>query len=368
LFANKKVWFLAGTAVRIGNISRPKWMTMSQLHYAIFRVKRLNTQKDLRAATLHGQRADSGRHYDPKRTPYNCHWSACEATDAVDWQLGVEDAIERLGANRRKNGALAAEIFLSASSDYFLPVDALDLYFNTETVFRWARINVDLLYERFGKAVVAIRLDLDEGVPHLAACVIPVYDKVTKKGVTPTVSYRKVFGGETREAASKNLTAWQDWYAEKMAPLGLSRGVPKRLTGRTHLSHNEYARKKRREDNERMRALELAKEQAAQLEGALASAQMALTAAQEQMDDAEKLKALAFERTVAATKALADAENARKFMEKVANTLNQYDPQAEIAKAIAAKAPTIRKWDEDVSRIAEEVSALSKPEGPSGPK
>jgi hypothetical protein len=67
-----------------------------------------------------------------------------------------------------------------------------------------------VFYARFGSAVVARRLDLDEATLHLSICMLPIYEKTTKRTTSTTVSYRKVLGGETREAARSNLIGWQD--------------------------------------------------------------------------------------------------------------------------------------------------------------
>lgn len=58
-------------------------------------------------------------------------------------------------------------------------------------------------------------------------------------------SYRKELGGETKVEFKLKLRALQDWYADQMRPLGLSRGVSKAITGAVGRTHQEYRRIRR---------------------------------------------------------------------------------------------------------------------------
>lgn len=318
--------------------------------YAIFRVQQLRTVDDLHAATRHGRREDNGTHYDVERTQFNWHWAANRVIAPIDWATGVENAISRLGAKCRKGSALAAEIFVGVSPEYFLP-ETPDGHFDMDRVAEWANLNMTVFYKRFGRAVVGARLDLDEGSPHMSICVVPTYEKVTKHTKTTVVSYRKIFGGESIKEARENMTAWQDWYARQMAPLGLSRGIPKRLTGRSHLSHQQYARKKRREDDERRAALDAAKEIEARMAADAEAARL----------DTERLQSVARRNAREATRVLLEAEKARDYMSRAVDLLKQHAPDLDVLKAIEASSEMITRWDDDVERISQEIDALLKP-------
>jgi hypothetical protein len=54
-----------------------------------------------------------------------------------------------------------------------------------------------------------------------------------------------------------------------MGPLGLVRGVPKFVTHREHLSHHQYAKRRRQEDEDRANALAGARDHAERLRMAL---------------------------------------------------------------------------------------------------
>lgn len=198
---------------------------MTGTPYAILRVQRLKSVADLEGATRHGQRADTGTHFDPARTPYNRHWEAAAVTGHVDWIQGVEETVARLGATVRRGAPVAAEFFVCVSPEFFVGTDGESM--DLEKIYHWSEFNMRAFHNRFGQAVVGARLDLDEATPHMALFVVPTYIKTTKHGSSTVVSYRKVFGGETKQEAREQLTQWQDWYAEQMAPLGLHRGVSK---------------------------------------------------------------------------------------------------------------------------------------------
>lgn len=333
---------------------------MTGQNFAILRVQKLKTRRDLEAATRHGRRQDSGQHYDPDRTAFNRHWAAMPVVGPVDWAEGVDCAIRRLGARCRNGAALAAEFFVGASSGYFDPVGDEDKHFDMERVTAWAEATMEAFYERYGEAVVAGRLDLDEGSPHMAICVVPVYPKVTKYTRTVVVSYRKVFGGENKQEARDRMIALQDWYADKMAPLGLTRGISKTVTGRPHLSHQQYTFKHRQEDEARALALRQVQEREAELAKRLAQLEL-------ELELAAKLSVIARENARKITGILLDAEKSREYVKRMAEALAAYDPTAEIVKIMDSKAPVLARWDQRLDQLARDFAAVELPDRP-GPK
>jgi hypothetical protein len=330
---------------------------MAGQSFAILRVQRLKTRRDLHAATRHGRREDGGQHYDRTRTPFNLHWAAGPVVGPVDWAEGVDCAIRRLGAKCRKGAPVAAEFFVGASPEYFDPVGDAGGHFNMARVMAWAEATMAAFYERHGEAVVAGRLDLDEGSPHMAICVLPVYTKTTRYTRTVVVSYRKVFGGETKQEARDRMIELQDWYAEKMAPLGLVRGIPKTITGRTHLSHHQYARKRRQEDEARALALRQAQEREVELA-------RRLTEVERELAQAARSRTVAHENARKATRILLEAEKARAFVQQTAEALAAYDPNAEIARVMAAKDPALTRWDRSIEQAMQDLAAIEAPDIP----
>lgn len=223
------------------------------MSYAILRVERLKTYKDVDNATQHGRRADSGTHYDPSRTALNRHWLGTERVDEpVDWEAAIREAIRDKHLHVRGNGAAAAELLMAASPEFFVGDDG---EIDAEKLDRWVENNFTWLDERFPGMVLAIRLDLDEASPHLAVLLLPTYEKATRHKTQRAVSYRKVFCGANKVETSARMIALQDDYAAAMAPLGLVRGVRKAITGREHLTHQQYVARKVREDEARRQAL-----------------------------------------------------------------------------------------------------------------
>ena len=110
------------------------------------------------------------------------------------------------------------------------------------------------MLRRFPNMVASMRVDLDESSPHMAVYLVPIYQKQTKHRSSTAVSFRKVFGGETKEEVSRKMVDLQDWYAGAMAPLGLARGISRAATHRVGLTHHQYRLARAREDAERIKA------------------------------------------------------------------------------------------------------------------
>lgn len=275
---------------------------------------------------MHGQREDRSTHFDPSRTGYNRHWFLGAPADRpADWAAGVRGVLIWNKAKVRANTPVAAEILVSASGPFFEgdAEGAWPMLWNKALIDAWAEINMVAFEEKFPGTIAAARLDLDEGTPHLTLCVVPLYDKKVGGRRVPTVSIRKVFGGETKEDARLNMISWQDWYAARMAPFGLARGVPKATTGRVGLTHQDYRRIKQLEDMERRAAVE----------GALELEARAAGDADEVMRAAVRMTA-----QVMATKkqAIAQAQDARRDMELRETKIDEAERHAAEVSAAAA--------------------------------
>lgn len=336
-------------------------------NYAILRIKRLKSKADLDGATRHGKRQDTGTHFDPERTQFNEHYGAFLNASPVDWADMVESALERRGAVARHGATVAAEFFVGASPEFFAP-RAWEPHFNMDRVRQFADTVLDAFYERFGDLVVAARLDLDEATPHMAICVVPLYDKVTKNKTQPTVSYRKVFGGNSRLEARDNLIELQDWFAEKMAPLGLVRGRSKAVTHREHLSHHQYAKRRREEDEARAQALKDAQDLAADLE----QKNRELARRNEAIREIHK-KAMADVRET--TRLMLDAEKLHRWMAQAQQRAMARAETAEQTDALAKDAVVLERFGERLSAMEREMEELSRinendpePWAPSSPK
>lgn len=164
--------------------------------YAILRVERLKTHKDVDNATQHGRRADSGTHYDPARTPLNRHWLGTErVAEPVDWGRAIEDAVRDQHLHVRANGALAAELLPAASPKFFVGTDG---EIEAEKLDHRIEANLAWLHECFPRMVLAARLDLDEASPHLAVLLLPIYKKKIMHKTQRAVSSARSSAAPTR--------------------------------------------------------------------------------------------------------------------------------------------------------------------------
>jgi hypothetical protein len=124
-----------------------------------------------------------------------------------------------------------------------------------------------------------------------------------------------------------------------------------RLTGRAHLSHQEYARKRRREDDERALALRAAQEREARLNSRLAELER-------ELELARQLRIVAHRNAKKAVKALLEARHANTFIQSTARTLAAYDPHAPIVGVMASKARVLATWEADIQRVSDELDDM----------
>lgn len=230
-------------------------------NFAILKIKKIRSLTDLHNASLHGLRQDKSTHFDLSRTHYNRHWCLGAPTDRpANWAATVASIMDWKKAKARRGAPVAAEILVSASGPFFEgdAEGAWPMHWSKATVDAWADANIEAFEDRFPGAIAAARLDMDEGTPHLTLCVVPLYWKRVGDRSVQWVSFRKTFGGEKKEDAKRNMIGWQDWYAARMAPFGLARGISKEITGAVGLTHHEYRRIKQQQDLETQAARDAA--------------------------------------------------------------------------------------------------------------
>lgn len=230
-------------------------------NFAILKIKKIRSLTDLHNASLHGLRQDKSTHFDLSRTHYNRHWCLGVPTDKpANWAATVASIMDWKKAKARRGAPVAAEILVSASGPFFEgdAEGAWPMHWSKATVDAWADANIEAFEDRFPGAIAAARLDMDEGTPHLTLCVVPLYWKRVGDRSVQWVSFRKTFGGEKKEDAKRNMIGWQDWYAARMAPFGLARGISKEITGAVGLTHHEYRSIKQQQDLETQAALDAA--------------------------------------------------------------------------------------------------------------
>lgn len=144
----------------------------------------------------------------------------------------VKEKISTLKHRPRHDAVLCTEMFLSASPEYFRPLDpSLSGQWSDERMQQWAIASRDWLSQNYGSKCVRAELHLDESTPHIHAYIVPVNEK------TGRVSHDAMFGGRGGQGRIK-LSKLQDSYAAALAPLGIERGV--KGSKATHTKVKEY--------------------------------------------------------------------------------------------------------------------------------
>lgn len=188
---------------------------MEKIFCAVKTRRRLSISALVRDGS-HGLRAhncDNPSRYDPARRSENQFGSAYH-DDPTDVAACVKASAAARGAKFRKSASLAQEMIFIVSPGFFgKPADP-------QKVQLFRDRTLSSVERRWPGATACWRLDLDETTPHLNVWLVPVKEKVLKSGsVSRHVSVKDDFSGHRRQ-----LSELQDWYAEQMADLGISRG------------------------------------------------------------------------------------------------------------------------------------------------
>lgn len=183
---------------------------------AVFRTAKLKTFGNIGGLNSHCERTMDVPNADEELKRFNQHPVGSEDMVA-DVKARMADAnidLEKL----RKNGVLAFEVLLSASSDFFdlkktnkegkigLSVR------NKDDVNAWIKQSTDWLSKEFGNNLVNVHVHLDEKTPHLHAVVVPIDPK-------GKMNCSHFLGDKIK------LAKMQDRYADSVKSLGIERGL-----------------------------------------------------------------------------------------------------------------------------------------------
>jgi cell wall-associated NlpC family hydrolase len=194
----------------------------------ILRIEKLKTFGNVAGSDDHVTRNRETPNADP--TKENVRLIG-EKDDRALFEI-VKEKISTLKHRPRKDAVLCTEMFLSASPEYFRPLNpSLSGYWSNERMQQWAIFSRDWLVENYGSLCVRAELHLDESTPHIHAYIVPVNEK------TGRVSHDAMFGGRGGQGRIK-LSKLQDSYALSLAPLGIQRGV--KGSKATHTKVKEY--------------------------------------------------------------------------------------------------------------------------------
>lgn len=168
--------------------------------FAIMRAKKLATMGSVASSMQHNFRERETPNADPERTPENEHLQA-QTTDEAMGKLR-----DLLPEKRRKDAVLAVEYVMSASPEWWKTATEAQQKAFFEKSQAW-------LADKYGKEnILVASIHRDETSPHMSAFVVPM----TADG---RLSAKEFMGN--RDKMRKDQTT----FAERMADLGLERGI-----------------------------------------------------------------------------------------------------------------------------------------------
>lgn len=168
-------------------------------NFAIFRLEKLHTDAQIKAASAHMLRERETPNADSARADQNRR--------IIGADLSPSDAVQRRleGVKVRSNAVRALEVLTTMSPEWAKTA-------TPGQIDQWAAASTDWLKEQFGADnVVSLTLHMDETTPHLTGFVVPMKDgKLTAKQLV---------------RGPAHLREMQSDYAKRMEPFGLTRGV-----------------------------------------------------------------------------------------------------------------------------------------------
>ncbi len=174
-------------------------------HYAIMRSAKVKTMGQVAGLGKHIERERETLNADPERTDLNERLAG-----SGDWPADVEARLA-VAPIIRKNAVLSIEMMLGASHEWWTSGTEAEQDRRRDA---WRDLSMAWLRDTFGEQnVVAAVLHRDELSPHIQALIVPIDER-------GRLNARHFIGGDRHR-----LSELQDSYAERVAPLGLERGV-----------------------------------------------------------------------------------------------------------------------------------------------
>ncbi len=185
--------------------------------YAIARIEKIKMGTVGRIYRHHERKKESYKSnpdIDPTRTRFNFHL----VEPSGPYMDMVRQRIQAAGARRRKDSVVMQDGLVAATPEWIKAK-------TPEAQQEFFRYAFRFFEERFGKEnMISAVVHMDEATPHMHFCFVPI----TKKG---RLSSKDVIGGPRGMHQLQ-----EDYYAYMVEKYPeLSRGIPKRVSRRTHL-------------------------------------------------------------------------------------------------------------------------------------
>ncbi len=174
-------------------------------NYAIMRLSKVKTIGQVAGLGKHVERERETRNADEERTDLNERLAG-----TGDWPADVQARLA-VAPIIRTNAVLSLEMVLGASPEWWTTGTEAEQDRRRDA---WRDLSTAWLRDTFGEQnVVAAVLHRDELSPHIQALIVPIDER-------GRLNARHFIGGDRHR-----LTELQDSYAERVAVLGLERGV-----------------------------------------------------------------------------------------------------------------------------------------------
>ena len=230
--------------------------------YSTVNITRIGTLTDLQNRASHclrqgGPDASFIGSYRPEDQHKNEHYILGEngLEIAAQGEFNLNAEIEKMrkanNASYRKNAAVATELLLGASKEFFEGK-------SEEQIQEWAQASLRAAESKFEGKVFAASLHRDESTPHLHVYILPHYQKEVKErkpkeGARKRTSRRKPRVGVSHEKVIGRYRQYHAWYNQEMQAAGytdLKQGEPMDISGK------EYGELKRRVELEKEALIE----------------------------------------------------------------------------------------------------------------
>jgi hypothetical protein len=200
------------------------------MSFAVCRVKKLKSS-DLAAVGGHNMRTIDVPHRDHDGQFYRLGFDQNKTTSEL-----VNEKLDKFVKKKiRKDAAVAVELVLSASPEYFRPQSPDKWgFYEKEKVELWQKKTIDFIRQKYKDSRIAdICVHLDEATPHMHLVLVPLQKKQLKKRRTKE-QIKNNTAAETYESVTLNardmfdktaLSQLQTDYAEALKSLGISRGI-----------------------------------------------------------------------------------------------------------------------------------------------
>lgn len=201
--------------------------------FAICRVKKIK-RYSLKAVGDHNERKLEAHNFDTEKVKDNIRWTKFKDDSMSLSQLCKKQLKDAGITSHRKDAAVAVEVVLTASPEYFRPKDPSEYgAYEKDRFEAWRKRSEAFLHAKYGENLIEITIHLDEATPHMHGIVTPITMKTKNKRRTKDDIANNVKAKTYTEATLDAKTIFnkfaliklQDEYAASVKDIHLMRGI-----------------------------------------------------------------------------------------------------------------------------------------------